>query len=61
MNGAAGCREGLSGFDSNIPEWSATRIHDTGYGTLTVNMQSLVWKWYRSEDNSLHDTMTLTH
>lgn len=61
VNGSAGCRENLAGFSKDVPEWSAVRILQTGYGTLSVNMTALVWRFYSSADNFLQDTMVLTH
>jgi len=60
VNGAAGCREGLSGFDQNVPSWSAVRVHDNGYALMDVTMNTLTWKFYTSKDNVLRDTMVLT-
>lgn len=60
VNGAAGCREGLSSFADNPPAWSASRIHDMGYGLMSVTMDSLSWKFYISADNSVADSFVLT-
>lgn len=60
INGAAGCREGLSSFTETAPDWSANRVHDMGYALMSVNMNSLTWKWFTSSDNVMRDSMTLT-
>ena len=59
VNGAAGCREGLSGFAANPPAWSASRIFDMGYGLLSVSMDTLTWKFYSSANNTLQDSFVL--
>lgn len=60
VNGAAGCREGLSSFAPNPPDWSASRVLDMGYGLMSVTMNSLSWKFYTSADNKVADSFTLS-
>jgi predicted MPP superfamily phosphohydrolase len=61
--GAAGCIEGLSNtWISPIPEWSAKRYGSSeSYGILTVKSnEELDWVVYRSSDDAVVDSITLT-
>jgi len=58
--GGAGNREGVSTFPTTKPTWYAGGNDETyGYGTITANQDSLVWKYYLSNTGEEYDSFTL--
>lgn len=59
VNGAGGNREGFSGMKDTVPDWSAYRLKDWGYGILEANSTRLTWEFFKSSNNQLMDRFIL--
>ena len=63
VQGASGNREGNKGSypddPSLIPEWSAARLTDIGYAIMTVERDSIAWRFYNSETRAVIDEVVL--
>lgn len=60
VNGAGGNREGTSGMLDDVPDWTAFRFKDWGYGLLeATNNTHLKWEFYNSTNNVLVDEFTI--
>lgn len=48
VQGASGNRESNDGFPSNLPDWSAARASEVGFGLMTVKKDAVQWSFYAS-------------
>ena len=60
VQGASGNREGNKGtYPDEHPDWSLARYTDIGYALMTVEEDSVAWRFYNSETNELLDETVL--
>eukprot|EP01139_Manchomonas_bermudensis_P005261 Amastigsp_a174867_84.p1 type:complete len:515 gc:universal Amastigsp_a174867_84:1679-135(-) len=60
VNGVGGSKEGLDGFSTPTPDWSAVRLSEYGYALMTFNASALEWAYYSAASNELLDSFTIT-
>lgn len=62
MQGGSGNREGNKGYPTNLPEWSAGRARDVGFGLLTIQPKQADFQYWASSMNgpTMIDQFTLT-